>query len=192
MSKTRSTLIGAGLVAAIALTLPATSAMARGGPSGGFGSVLEFSDLDLNGDGQLTKEELQNQGKARFAKLDADGDGQLSAAELEAAAAERQKDRVSTMIERLDTDKNGTLSEEELQAARDMGGKRMKRDRDGDHGRKHGGKRWGNGKRGDDRREARMERMFDRVDANEDGVISQEEFDAAKAQMMKRSGGRGE
>lgn len=173
MSTSRSMFIGASLVAALAVTLPASSALAHGGKGGDFGASLEFSDLDLDGDGNLTKEELQNLGKARFARLDTDGDGQLSPAELQAAAAERQNARIQRMIERLDTDKNGMLSEAEMKEVRGKGGKR-----------------WGHGKRSEERREARMDRMFDRVDANEDGVISREEFDAAKAHMMKRRGGR--
>ncbi len=184
MSKTRTTLVGTALVAAIALTLPATSAFAKGGMGGARGMAIEFEDLDLNGDGQLTKEEMQNQKQARFAKVDTNGDGQLSIEELEAAAAERHKAFASRMIERLDTDENGTLSQEEMEAARDM--------RDGGKGGKRHGKKEGKRHGGGDRSEARMERMFDRVDADDDGVITKAEFDEAKANMKKRWGRKGD
>ncbi|MDA7427970.1 EF-hand domain-containing protein [Primorskyibacter aestuariivivens] len=188
MSKTRSTVIGAGLMAAIVLTLPATSAMARGGPSGGFGpAMLEFIDLDANGDGQLSTDEMANMAQAHFAKVDANGDGELSADELQAAAAERQARRVARMIETLDSDGNGTLSAEEMEAARDMrGGHGQRAGKDGE-GHK---KRWGWGKSNEERREARIERMFDRIDADGDGAISEAEYDEARAHMMKRRGGR--
>lgn len=192
MSTTRKTMMGAGLVAVMALALPATGAMARGGPEGGFGpAMLDFGDLDLNGDGQLTKDELSKQAEARFAKVDTDGDGQLDATELKAAASERQSLMVARMIQRLDEDGNGTLSATEMQAARDMGrGHRMKRGERGDHARgERGGKRWGRD-RGEDRREARLDRMFERVDANGDGVISEEEFNTIKDHMARRNAPR--
>jgi Ca2+-binding EF-hand superfamily protein len=183
MSKTRTTLVGTALIAAIALTLPATSALAKGG-FGGRGEAPAFETLDLNGDGQLTKEELQSQGQARFAKVDTNGDGQLSVEELEAAASERRAQSVAKMVERLDKDGNGTLSQEEMEAAREMRG-----DRGGKGGKqgKKGGKRHGG-----DRSEARMDKMFDHVDENEDGMISKEEFDSAKANMKKRWGRKGD
>ena len=188
MSKTRSTVIGAGLMAALVLTLPATGAMARGGPGGGFGpAMLEFSDLDADGDGKLTKDEMANMAQAHFAKVDANGDGELSADELQAAAAERQARRVARMIETLDSDGNGTLNAEEMKAAGDMRrghGKRAGKDGEGHK------KRWGWGKSSEERREARMERMFDRIDADGDGAISETEFEEARAHMMKRRGGR--
>lgn len=169
MSKTRKTLIGAGVVAALALTLPATMAFAKGGHDGHRGprgGDIAFEELDLNGDGQLTMEEMKNHRKARFAKADSNGDGELSAAELEAAATARHKKRVARMISKLDTDGNGTLSEAEMEAGKEG---------------RHGGKRA-------EKREARAERMFERADENGDGVLSKAEFDAAKAKRMERRG----
>ncbi|MEM6388379.1 MAG: hypothetical protein AAF825_00930, partial [Pseudomonadota bacterium] len=43
----------------------------------------------------------------------------------------------------------------------------------------------------DERREARAQRLFDRVDADGDGEISAAEFDAARERFQDRRGGRG-
>lgn len=188
MSKTNSTAIRAGLVAALVLTLPAAPAMARGGPGVG-PAMIEFSDLDANGDGQLSQDELTNMGQARFARRDLDGDGELSAEELQAAAAERQARRVARMIETLDSDGNGTLNIEEMRAAREM--RRGHGTHAGQHGAGHR-KGWGWGKSGEERRAARMARVFDRLDADDDGAISEAEFEEARAHMMKRHGRRGD
>ena len=73
-----------------------------------------FADLDLNGDGSLSLEELQAQGEARFAEADSDGDGALSAEELIAQAESRAADRVAAMIERFDENDDGLLQQSEL------------------------------------------------------------------------------
>lgn len=211
MSKTRTTLIGSALVAAIALTLPASSASARGGSGfiGGPGgaAALEFEHFDQDGDGNLTPEEMRDVAKARFNATDTDGDGELSAAEIEAAADARKAARFTRMIERLDTDGNGTLSAEEMEAGHDKmrrGGKKG-----GDHARHEGGKRDmdrgdhrkgmkhedGKGmKRGDrqERREARgaggFEKMFALIDTDGNGTVSKAEFDSAKERLASVRG----
>jgi len=120
-----------------------------------------FADIDTDGNGELTLEELQNLGAARFAANDIDGDGALSRDELLAAGQERMASRADRMLERLDTDEDGMISQEEMAAAQEgRGGRRS------------------------------PERMFERVDADEDGVISQAEFEEAAERMMERRGGR--
>lgn len=54
----------------------------RGGPDG------MIKRADANGDGQVTKAELQTAALARFDKADADGDGTISAEERQAVRAE--------------------------------------------------------------------------------------------------------
>ena len=106
-----------------------------GGMDRGDGPRFDFDTLDTDGDGQLTRAELQASAKARFDKADTDGDGALSAEEMAAAAqaraAERAADRHARMLQWRDGDGDGKLSFEE------MGGTRMLRmleraDRDGD------------------------------------------------------------
>jgi len=47
-----------------------------------WGNKPEFSTLDNNGDGQITKAEVQTHTTAEFIKVDIDGNGSLSAEEL--------------------------------------------------------------------------------------------------------------
>jgi EF hand len=76
-----SALAGAAAVAAslggIAL---AGSASAHDGPPRG--TVLDFRAIDTDGDGSLTRAELQARAVARLARADADGDGFLDREEL--------------------------------------------------------------------------------------------------------------
>ncbi len=120
-----------------------------------------FEELDANGDGQVTMEEMEAFGQARgqehFTSVDTNGDGNLSKEELMAqgnARAERHADR---MIKRLDANEDGLLSQAELEEGARKG-------------------------RGGDR----MEKMFEHADADADGMISEEEFDAMKGKHGKR------
>lgn len=154
------------LMAGIATALMVNMAEARA-PGGADGPMLpEFSQLDADGNGQVTAEEMQAamlaQGAERFAAVDTNSDGALSAEELTAAAeardAERRGGNVERMISRMDTNEDGLLQMEEMQ------------------GRGEGGNR-GNG--GEDR-------MFARMDTNDDGMLSAPEYEAAKAFMAER------
>jgi len=103
----------------IASLLTLTTALAGGQVQAkqGFGPRHEkptFEQLDANGDGALTQDELAARGQARFAEADQNGDGVLSADELNARAQERMARRTAKMIERFDTDGDGGLSAEEM------------------------------------------------------------------------------
>jgi Ca2+-binding EF-hand superfamily protein len=108
----KTTILIAGIVAGLSLT--AVSAQAERG-----GERPDFATLDINGDGEVTKEELEAQGAARFAATDADGSGALSEVELAAQANDRAFDRISKMIERLDTNEDGELQQSELEEGRE-------------------------------------------------------------------------
>ncbi|PWJ21235.1 EF-hand domain-containing protein [Jannaschia seohaensis] len=114
-----------------------------------------FSEVDANGDGAVTQDELRalarGRGRDRLAAADADGDGVLTRDEALAAAQERAADRVNRMFDRLDTDGDDALTEAERMAGREAHGDRMR----------HGGGR-----------------MFQRADANGDGSIDSAEWDA--------------
>ncbi|MBS0125407.1 EF-hand domain-containing protein [Aestuariicoccus sp. KMU-90] len=79
-----------------------------------------FQQFDTDGDGSITRAEIDAAATARFAAADTDGDGFLSAEELAAHAAAMQAERHAAgsqrMMERLDTDKDGKLSAEEMAA----------------------------------------------------------------------------
>ncbi len=106
---------------------------------------------------------MQSRAEARFATLDADGDGIVSKDDFLAATTERAEARFA----RMNPDEDGIV----------------KRERREGWGRHHGGPRGGE-HRGEGRRmspEQRAERtaeQFARLDADNDGMISREEFAA--------------
>ena len=127
---------------------------------------LSFADLDANGDGQLTLEELTARPADHFASADTDGDGGLSADEMTAMMMAQMQDRVAAMaaqmITRLDANKDGLVQADEMKPAGNDG--------------------------------AGLERMFAIMDINGDGAVSQEEFDLVTerlGQMQQRMGQRG-
>ncbi len=99
----------AGIVAS-GVALTALSAVAQGHK----GQRFDFSQMDTNGDGEITVEEMDANRAARFATVDTDGDGKLSPEELLAADATRAEDRINRMMSRLDADGDGALSAEEM------------------------------------------------------------------------------
>lgn len=107
----KKTLKYTGLVLMIA-TFSAGTALAFGpGPRG---ERMNFGSLDSDASGEITREELEANGKARFAETDSDGDGKLSLAELQAHAIARMEDRTSRMLERFDSDGDGFLTAGEM------------------------------------------------------------------------------
>lgn len=105
------------LVLAGGLSCTAVSALAQG-PRG---PMPSFSELDANGDGELTQDEMTAHRTAQFNELDSNGDGVLSTDELEARIAAR----AGKMVERLDANSDGVIGQEELQARRGGAGTRM-------------------------------------------------------------------
>ena len=102
------------VVAMTATAMTSVSALARGqGP--------DFATLDTNGDGELTREELQARGAVRFQEADTNGDGLLSEDEIAARGSERLKDRAARMIERMDANGDGQLSQDEIKERRNAG-----------------------------------------------------------------------
>lgn len=161
-----------------------------------------FARFDANGDGQITRDEMKAKAAERFAKMDANADGQVTRDERrafrKARRAERQERRFARIdanadgavtldelkthmskraerrFARLDADANGTLSLAELQAGKGhRGGKgRHGKRHEGRHGGRHGGRK---GPITLQDLDARMMRMFDRADANADGVVTPDE-----------------
>lgn len=159
-------------VLALALTGTALASAANAMPGGKRGGPdmepPSFEELDTNGDGVVTLEELEALGAARFAEMDTDGDGSISADEMLAAMQERAAERMAKgiermiekhdengdgvlsaeelpqpkhdrMIERLDEDGDGAISAEEFEAAKEKRDERGKHS--GKNGRGHGGGR---------------------------------------------------
>lgn len=150
----------AGVLAAMIPLALATPALAQEGR--GFGPGMVFSELDLDGDGALTLQEMQGAAEGRFARADADGDGLVTRDELLAQATAQAEARIDRMLERADSDGDGAISAAEIDAMREA------------------------------RRVARMERMFERVDADGDGTVTEAEFEAMVARMGERRGDHGD
>ncbi len=91
----------------------------------------KFADVDADGDGKITQDEMQVHHAAQFSMADTDGNGALSPDEMLARAQERMARRVSHMIKRLDGDGDGELSMEEM-GKRHKGGMFAQMDSDGD------------------------------------------------------------
>lgn len=77
---------------------------------------MSFETLDTDGDGQISRAEMDQRRLDRIEQADTNGDGALSLAELEARASERAKKHAERMMERQDANKDGILSGEELTA----------------------------------------------------------------------------
>ncbi|MEO1703764.1 MAG: calcium-binding protein [Pseudomonadota bacterium] len=133
---TKTTLLASAIAAALALT--AVTANAERGPRGG-GERASFSELDANGDGEVTMAEMAAHAAARFAEADTNGDGSLSSAEMIAARmngnADRLERRISRFIERADDNGNGTLELGEIGPSEERQQARFERlDTDGSGG----------------------------------------------------------
>lgn len=154
-------ILRAGVLAVMIPAALAAPAMAQqaGGPQG---PRFIFEELDADGNGAVTLQELEAAGAARFTGADTDGDGALSRDELIAQAQSRVETRVDSMLERMDGDGDGQLTMAEMEEARE-----------------------GRGHRGPN-----PERMFGRLDADGDGSVTEAEFDEGVSGFIERMGRR--
>lgn len=156
----RATLVTGATALAILAGSVAAYADQRG-PGMRMGARMNFEEIDANGDGKVTMEEIRAHAQARFDEVDANGDGSITPDEMVAhreaqfaARAEERRARMmkgaERMMERRDADSSGGLSIDEI-GPRDGGAQ-----------------------------------MFSRLDTDGDGAISAEEFAAARDAMEKR------
>lgn len=156
-------------LAILLLAAGAAAAPAVAGPDGRMGEgprSLDFAALDLDGDGTLTRTELDSGATLRIAEADSDGDGILTRAEIVAAMpapsaalanpfarprGERMADRILAMTGEQDA---GSIGIEALV-------------------------------------EARSTRMLERFDRDEDGAISRDEVEARADPRGPHGEGRG-
>lgn len=159
---------GAALILATSVLPGLAIAQERAPEPGPGGPHGMFERLDTDGDGRVTWEEVQAARAAAVAGLDANGDGFLSKEEIVnlrlAQARQRIERQVDVLLDQRDANGDGRLGADELLAPGgfgERGGMQMTR------------------------------RMFDRIDADGDGVVTQEEADAARARMQERMAQRG-
>lgn len=112
------------LAASALIALGAGTATAQGMMRGGEGP--SFEELDVDGSGEITVEDLTAMRDSRFAEIDSNGDGSVSQEEFAAHHAARASERAVEMFERLDADGDGALSRDVLERGRGGGmGERM-------------------------------------------------------------------
>ena len=128
----------------------------HGGPHG-----PRLEAVDVNQDGNITKDEIAAHRADTFSSADSNGDNLVSADEFEAFSEakreQRRENRQARRFEKMDVNGDGLISAEEHASHAD----------------------------------ARMERMFERVDTDGDGVITEAEREAAKDKMREKRGKRG-
>lgn len=156
----KSTLIASTLIVALLGTVAIANAK---GPMGGHDmrgpeQRISFTELDINEDGKVTQDELTASAETRFKAADTDGNGTLSADELVAAAQERALDRQSRMAKVMIAMKDA--NDDGVLDLEEMT----------------------SGPRGGDR----LSGFFDRFDADDDGVVTEEEFDEARADLREK------
>ncbi|WP_158967866.1 EF-hand domain-containing protein [Chachezhania sediminis] len=94
---------------------------------------MTFQEIDTDGNGVITYEELRLIGPNRAAEGDTDGDGALSLEEVQAMAMSRAAERAAMMFQKMDKDGDGLVQLSELPRPRGTGMifDRMDRDNDG-------------------------------------------------------------
>ncbi len=95
-----------------------------------------FNQVDANGDGKLTREEIAAHRKARHDKKDTNGDGKISRDEFKAAGKSDYAARADRMFDRMDQNGDGFLTEADKPKGKDMDKRRAamfdRADKDGD------------------------------------------------------------
>ncbi|AHD01525.1 EF-hand domain-containing protein [Leisingera methylohalidivorans] len=121
----------AAIVAAAGLAAGG-AALAKG--DGHHGPKMSFEEIDADGNGEVTKAEIQALKEARFGKADTDGNGVLTLEEMQAHAQAQANKRAARMLERFDKDGDGALSKDELPEPRRAGRMFDRMDADGSGG----------------------------------------------------------
>jgi len=123
----KAILLGGSIAAAVGL-VGIEQALAHGKQSR---AVPEFSELDADGDGLISVDEMVAFRQLRFDEADTDGDGVLSREEILARIRAEADERVDRMIEWRDADGDGALSPAEA-GSREVRAGRMFRRADAD------------------------------------------------------------
>lgn len=153
-------------------------ALADKGP----GKFMRF--FDSNQDGTVTLEEFNQASAERFARMDADGDGNMTRDEFRDYVKSRRAERKQAKFQRMDSDGDGSVSQAEYVAYKTAKAERRfaYMDKNGDGKVDQGEYASCMKKRGHHHKG----RLFDKLDANGDDVVTQAESHAAWSEWFKR------
>ena len=124
-----------------------------------------LSEIDTDGDGNVSDAERAAFKAAKFASADANGDGGVTLEEMRAFKENERVKREAERFSRIDTDGDGRISEEEFLAAPMHGHRRGKH------------------KKRKMRHAYFKDMMLERFDADGDGMLNDAEREAARADM---------
>lgn len=123
---TRSKLLAAALIGTLSLGLGLSLAHARG-----FDGAGMFERLDRNGDGEITRAEIEAARAQRIEAYDIDNDGELDRREYTEMVLDQARDRANTRFDRLDDDNDGFIGVREMTARFDRMIERLDKNGDG-------------------------------------------------------------
>ena len=129
--------------------------------------------FDVNQDGSISGDEVQFVLAKKFTTADANADGLLTQDEMLAAREQLHQERAAKRFAKLDTDENGSLSVEEFQAGKPPAGKHC-------GGSKRKFSRHETSATREQHHQERAAKRFAKLDTDENGSLSVEEFQAGK------------
>ncbi len=111
-------------------------------------SEERFKAMDSDGDGKISTDEFKARHSAKLMESDLNSDGKVTFEEMQEAREKRREARAKAFFDLLDTDKDGAVTEAELKARPDPRFAKLDADKDGvlsadelkaarGHGRKH-------------------------------------------------------
>lgn len=131
-SSGKTALVGAvsllGTAAVLAFAVPASAE--KGAMMGHHKAHL--AEVDTDGDGKISKTEVEAAHKAHFKSADMDSNGSVSLEEFEAMDERRRQMKLKRKFERSDKNGDGVLSSEELGSRRDGHFEKMDKNGDGE------------------------------------------------------------
>lgn len=151
------------------------------------GKGMMFEKLDANGDGGVTKAEVEAATAARFADIDVNGDGGLTQAEMAAHHEAKRAEREARHAQRAEADPERAAKHAERKAKRaERKGDRSERRAERQAERFAEEDADGNGVISLAEFQPRAMKHFERVDADGDGVVTAAEQEAMVAKRKAR------
>lgn len=146
----------------------------------GKGRFMEF--FDTNHDNVVTMAEFQAEAANRFKRMDTDKSGIVSKDEYRDYMRQRKEERKHNGFARMDQDANGMVTRDEYLAYKQQHAERRftRMDKDGD------GVVSKEEFEACQKRKQNKHRMFDRIDANHDGQLTEQESLTAWGDWFKR------